>query len=205
MKLRHRPRVGPLQVAQGPDERGDRQECTLGGDAIDTGIGKVEGYSPHERKEVHADVFAGEFFCPADWIRDQYVEHRKRPSEVAAELGLPPDLVLNQFIRAYCFRRSALRLRNFQKSSTSSMKASGGRATWSDGPLLVDAGPGTRKDANARPADRPPPGGGRVAGVNPWRSRFRKKGRRGDARAAIRDGPRRRDRDVGWNVSLVRT
>ena len=44
--------------------------------------------------------FAGEFFCPADWLREQFLRHRKRPNEVATELGLPTALVINQFVRA---------------------------------------------------------------------------------------------------------
>ncbi len=43
----------------------------LGGDQIEAGSAKAQGYSPRERKEVQADVFAGEFLCPADWMRDQ--------------------------------------------------------------------------------------------------------------------------------------
>jgi len=42
----------------------------LGGDPIESGAGRVEGYSPRERKEVQADVFAGELLCPTDWLRD---------------------------------------------------------------------------------------------------------------------------------------
>lgn len=53
-----------------------RQEVTvlapgLGGDSIDTGAAQVHGYSPGERKEVQADVFAGEFLCPTDWLREE--------------------------------------------------------------------------------------------------------------------------------------
>src|ERR1051326_7066907 len=44
----------------------------LGGDPVDSGAGKVEGYSPRERKEIQADIFAGEFLCPSDWLRDEY-------------------------------------------------------------------------------------------------------------------------------------
>lgn len=61
-----------------------RQEVTviapgLGGDPIDTGVAKVQGYSPRERKEVQADVFAGEFLCPSDWLREELVAKGRRP------------------------------------------------------------------------------------------------------------------------------
>jgi DNA helicase-2/ATP-dependent DNA helicase PcrA len=57
--------------------RDPRNEVTaiapgLGGDSIDPGAGRVEGYSSRERKEVQADVFAGEFLCPSDWLREQF-------------------------------------------------------------------------------------------------------------------------------------
>ena len=56
--------------------RDPRNEVTalapgLGGDPIDSGAGRVEGYSPRERKEVQADVFAGEFLCPSDRLREE--------------------------------------------------------------------------------------------------------------------------------------
>jgi hypothetical protein len=37
----------------------------LGGDPVESWAGKVEGYSPRERREVQAK-FAAEFLCPAD-------------------------------------------------------------------------------------------------------------------------------------------
>src|SRR5580700_5130159 len=73
---------------------------SLGGDSIDNGAGKVEGYSGRERKEVQANIFAAEFLCPADWLRAQYLDHGKRAETIANELGLPLSLVLNQLIRA---------------------------------------------------------------------------------------------------------
>ena len=59
-KLHHDPRNEVTALAPG-----------LGGDPIDSGAGRVEGYSPRERKEVQADIFAGEFLCPADWLREE--------------------------------------------------------------------------------------------------------------------------------------
>lgn len=119
--------------------------AALGGDSIDMGVGKVEGYSSRERKEVQADVFSGEFFCPADWIREQYVEHGKRPSQVASELGLPTDLVLNQFIRALLLPPLRPVPPEPPKVIHELDKSQQRAATWSAGPLLVDAGPGTGK------------------------------------------------------------
>lgn len=72
----------------------------LSGDAIATGIAKVEGYSERERKEVQADIFSCEFLCPSDWMRDELLVRGKTPSQVARELGIPASLALHQAIRA---------------------------------------------------------------------------------------------------------
>jgi ATP-dependent DNA helicase UvrD/PcrA len=130
--------------------RDPRNEVTalapgLGGDPIDSGAGRVEGYSPRERKEIQADVFAGEFLCPSDWLREELVGKGRKPRDVAKEIGLPPGLVMNQAIRA-------LLLPPLQAPPASdpappyALDASQlEAATWDNGPLLVDAGPGTGK------------------------------------------------------------
>jgi DNA helicase-2/ATP-dependent DNA helicase PcrA len=117
----------------------------LSGDAVESGAGKVEGYSPRERKEVQADVFAGEFLCPADWVREQYVVHGRRPAKIALELGLPPRLVMAQTIRALLLpalsEPPSVPPPDNRRLDASQEEA----ATWSGSPLLVDAGPGTGK------------------------------------------------------------
>jgi DNA helicase-2/ATP-dependent DNA helicase PcrA len=118
---------------------------TLGGDPIDSGAGRVEGYSPRERKEVQADIFAGELLCPSDWLRDEYLVRGKRPSQIAAELELPPSLVMNQMIRALLLpplREASADPPGIDHDLDDSQKAA---VVWDQGPLLVDAGPGTGK------------------------------------------------------------
>jgi superfamily I DNA/RNA helicase len=90
-------------------------------------------------------VFAGEFFCPSAWLRKEFLEHAKRPIQLAAELGLPPNLVLNQFVRAVLL--PPLRPATPEPPAVSHGLDESQRiaATWNDGPLLVDAGPGTGK------------------------------------------------------------
>jgi DNA helicase-2/ATP-dependent DNA helicase PcrA len=117
----------------------------LAGDPIATGVAKVEGYSQRERKEVQADVFAGEFLCPSDWTREEIVVRGKTPSQVAAELGVPASLALHQAIRALLL--PPLReLDKTKKELTPDLDTTQkSAATWAGGPLLVDAGPGTGK------------------------------------------------------------
>lgn len=117
----------------------------LGGDPVDGAAGKVEGYSPRERKELQADIFAGEFLCPSDWLREEYVMKGKRPREIACELGLPPNLVTNQAIRALLLpplRPAPKKPLPIAVALDPSQRTA---ATWNKGALLVDAGPGTGK------------------------------------------------------------
>jgi superfamily I DNA/RNA helicase/Zn-dependent peptidase ImmA (M78 family) len=137
--------IGHFKLHQDPSSEVTVLSAGLGGDVVDSGAGKIEGYSPHERKEIQADVFAGEFFCPADWLRDEYLQHHKRPSQIAAELGLPTNLVINQFVRALFLppmREPRAQAANPHDGLDDSQLAA---ITWSTGPLLVDAGPGTGK------------------------------------------------------------
>lgn len=137
--------IGHFKLHQDPRNEVTARSHLLGGDPIESGAGRVEGYSSRERKEVQADVFAGEFLCPSDWLRQEYVGRGKRPAEIAAEMGLPPNLVMSQLIRALLLpplgsappaeTGPAVTLDDSQKAA----------ATWKGGPLLVDAGPGTGK------------------------------------------------------------
>ena len=92
--------IGHFHLHTDPKSEVTVASSVLGGDAIETGVGRVEGYSPYERKEIQADVFAGEFLCPSEWLREEFVANKRRPADIAAELGLPPRLVMIQLIRA---------------------------------------------------------------------------------------------------------
>ncbi len=137
--------IGHFKLHNDPSSEVTALQQGLGGDAVDSGAGKVEGYSPRERKEVQADVFAGEFLCPSDWLREAYTVDGKRPQAIASELGVPINLVLNQMARALLLPplspapdakpAVAHDLDDSQKIAV----------TWDQGPLLVDAGPGTGK------------------------------------------------------------
>ncbi len=137
--------IGHFRLHRDPTNAVTVRSPGLGGDPIESGASKVEGYSPRERKEVQADAFAGEFLCPSDWLREQFIAHSKRPADIARELGVPRHLVLNQMIRALLLppltpappprAGSVLGLDDSQKKA----------ALWSGGHLLVDAGPGTGK------------------------------------------------------------
>ena len=137
--------IGHFHLHNDPSNEVSAVPETLGGDLIDSGAGRVEGYSPRERKEVQADVFAGEFLCPSDWLRATYLNDGKRPSAIAAELGLPVTLVSNQMARALLLpplRPAPEKLPRVDGELDKSQEAA---AAWNGGPLIVDAGPGTGK------------------------------------------------------------
>jgi DNA helicase II / ATP-dependent DNA helicase PcrA len=58
--------IGHFHMHHDPNNEVTARSEGLGGDPVDSGAGKVEGYSPNERKEVQADIFAGEMLCPGD-------------------------------------------------------------------------------------------------------------------------------------------
>ena len=137
--------IGHLKLHRDPSQDVTMLSPGLGGDQIEAGSAKAQGYSPRERKEVQADVFAGEFLCPADWLRDQILVQGRKPSVIATDLGLPENLVVNQAVRALLL--PPLRAPTPAAAAPvvaldpSQLEA----ASWNGGPLLVDAGPGTGK------------------------------------------------------------
>jgi DNA helicase II / ATP-dependent DNA helicase PcrA len=123
-----------------------RAEPAFGGQPFETGIDRVVAYSPGERREVQADVFAQEFLVPADRLRQRLLSGRGGPSAIAADLGLPIEFVTMQATRALLL--PPLRLteeRNDNPPVPPLDKDQRDAAEWSEGPLMVDAGPGTGK------------------------------------------------------------
>ncbi len=55
--------------------------------------GKVEGYSPRQRREAEANVHAAELLLPGPLSRHLFLEERLPARAIAAALGLPPRVV----------------------------------------------------------------------------------------------------------------
>lgn len=121
-------------------------EPGFGGQAFETGVERVVAYSPRERRETQADVFAQEFLLPADLLRQRLVRDRQTPSQIAGEVGLPLPFVTMQAIRALLLPPlpeldaigeppPAIPLDPDQRAA----------AEWDERPLILDAGPGTGK------------------------------------------------------------
>lgn len=137
--------IGHFELHRDPRNDVTMLSLGLGGDKLDGGAAAAQGYSPKERKEVQADVFAGEFLCPSDWLRAQLLAGERNVGELATELGLPFFLVMNQAIRALLLpplrpRDAAVPIARYELDETQRRAAE-----WRGRPLLVDAGPGTGK------------------------------------------------------------
>jgi DNA helicase-2/ATP-dependent DNA helicase PcrA len=138
--------LGHFYLHRDPLHEVTRHSPALGGDRVDGGGAKVEGYSPRERKEVQADVFAGEFLCPADWLRDEFAIRKRKPHEIANALGVRLNVVVNQLVRALLLPPLAdLKATKTDGAVIALDESQAKAATWGAGPLLIDAGPGTGK------------------------------------------------------------
>ncbi|MEP6756689.1 MAG: ATP-dependent helicase [Chthonomonadales bacterium] len=103
------------------------------------------GYSPMQRRESEANVFASEFLLPVRLVRQKLIDGAT-PEEIAAETGLSPHIVRKQIIESLRIRPDV---------ATPDLEPSGARhpldesqrnaAEVSSGPVLVEAGPGTGK------------------------------------------------------------
>lgn len=122
-------------------------------DAVEMGSKRVEGYGPHERRELEANVFAREFLLPGDYLRAQFLDGRTA-ADIAAEVGVPDSMVFHQMTRALLGPElnepgaDALEEEAPQAGhELDESQARAARAGWREPerPVLVDAGPGTGK------------------------------------------------------------
>ncbi|MGE8131427.1 UvrD-helicase domain-containing protein [Methylobacterium sp. NPDC080182] len=140
-------------------------EAAFGGQPFETGGEKVVAYSPRERREIQADIFAQEFLLPADQLRQRLVADGSTPSQIAADVGLPVAFVTMQAIRAMLLPPLPEQSADEEPSPAIPLDADQRvAAEWGDTPLIVDAGPGTGKTSTLV---------GRVEyllaqGVQPW-------------------------------------
>jgi superfamily I DNA/RNA helicase len=115
-------------------------------DSVPIGEARVEGYGPHQRRELKANVFAREFLLPGDYLLAQFIAG-KSADDIALEVGLPAGMVFHQMTRAVL--GPELREPNARASqaplSDADLDPSQQEAAHAMGPILVDAGPGTGK------------------------------------------------------------
>ena len=64
------------------------------------GVDRVESYSPKERHEAQANVFAREFLLPAYQLRKWFILEHWSAADIATYVGVPESLVFHQLIDA---------------------------------------------------------------------------------------------------------
>ncbi len=124
-------------------------------DAIALGADRVDGYGPHERRELEANLFAREFFLPGDKIRAWYLAG-ENAQDIAEKTGMPVYMVIHQLTRALLGTELvtpdenpplvsvATDLDDSQREAARVGEEEAARG-YREPPVLVDAGPGTGK------------------------------------------------------------
>ena len=109
----------------------------------------VENYNPRERREALANVFAREFLLPADRLRSWFISENRTASQIATYVGVTESLVFNQLTDILLLSPNG---EDLSEDNNESQPAHNGldsgqsaAAYILEGPLLVEAGPGTGK------------------------------------------------------------
>lgn len=107
-------------------------------------VGDPDSYSPKERTEAQANVFAREFLVPRDKIRRRYAKAQFDAEAVAIELMVPIDLVMQQMADALLLpaEKASASQPNEERAPDDGQKEA---ITAPDGPRQVRAGPGSGK------------------------------------------------------------
>ena len=107
-------------------------------------VGDQDSYSPKERAEAQANVFAREFLLPREKLRQRCSQGIPEADAIAAAVGVPVDLVLQQLADALLLpveSASSIELHREAEPDPSQLEA----ITASDEPRQVRADPGTGK------------------------------------------------------------
>lgn len=114
---------------------------------VPLGVQRVEGYGPEERREREANVFAREFLLPTDALRAWYETEGLNATAIAARVGLPEGMVLQQMARALLAPDLAEpTAAPTEEAPEQALDPSQEEAAHAPrGPLLLEAGPGTGK------------------------------------------------------------
>lgn len=114
-------------------------------DRLPLGVHRVEGYSPHERLECEANVFAREFLLPCDVLQRRFINDGLNAQQIANEIGVSIEMIIHQLARALLTPLGKQEGRKLTTGSLTPDESQQNAAEASEGPLLIDAGPGTGK------------------------------------------------------------
>ena len=113
------------------------------------GVDRVDNYNPKERREAQANVFAREFLLPTPTLRTWFLEEHWSASKIANFTGVPESVVFHQLTDTLLLPSSGESSEEKPKRAFSkdiNLDPSQEKAAHvSNGPLLVEAGPGTGK------------------------------------------------------------
>lgn len=112
------------------------------------GIRRVEGYGPREQRETHANVFAREFLLPATEAKQLFETEGLKAPDIAARLGVPLGLVHQQLSLALLTLTPTPAPTPAGPAAPASPPLDDTQreaAETEEGPLLLEAGPGTGK------------------------------------------------------------
>jgi superfamily I DNA/RNA helicase len=113
---------------------------------VPLGVARVQGYSPEERREREANVYARELLLPGDVVRGWYLEDGMGAAEIATRMGLPEGLVFHQLTHALLTPEPTLTPGAAERRPLPELDPSQRDAAFEPaGPVLVEAGPGTGK------------------------------------------------------------
>lgn len=108
-------------------------------------VGETDSYSPKERAEARANLFAREFLLPRQKLKAHYLKTQTTAADIATLLGVPVDLVMQQLADALFLPTDTAEAKAERKQEpdpdTTQIKAINAAV----GPHRVRAAPGTGK------------------------------------------------------------
>lgn len=113
------------------------------------GVDRVDNYNPKERREAQANVFAREFLLPSDLLRNWFINEQWSATKIALFTELPESVVFHQLTDSLLLPTTVdTTITKPKKSDLHAIKLDPSQeaaAHVPNGPLLVEAGPGTGK------------------------------------------------------------
>ncbi len=107
-------------------------------------VGEVDAYSPKEREEAQANLFAREFLLPREKLRQRCAGGVFDAASIAAEIGVPEDLVLQQLADALLLPEER-EVEEAPQSEHAPDESQQEAIECESGPRQVRAGPGSGK------------------------------------------------------------
>jgi len=106
-------------------------------------VGENDAYSPKQRREAQANVYARELLLPRRRLRAACIAHKLTADTIAADLGLPLNLVQQQMADAFLLPEDRPPDPDGERPSLDDSQRLAAEAD--PGPVQVRAGPGTGK------------------------------------------------------------